>query len=80
MIQIKDLPVLLRQRGTPSREEGQVYSSDGYRARAEECVRLANLATDALVQADLLKLRQTYLQIAERLRHLSVTEKPRQLS
>jgi hypothetical protein len=44
-----------------------MYSPKGYEARAEECVRLANLAKDPLVQADLLKLRQTYLVIAERL-------------
>jgi hypothetical protein len=44
-----------------------MYSSKGYETRAEECVRLANLATDSLVQADLLRLRQTYLVIAKRL-------------
>ena len=44
-----------------------MYTSKGYFERAEECVRLANLAADQLVQSDLLRLRQTYLQIANRL-------------
>ncbi len=44
------------------------YSCEGYRTRAEECTRLANLTADALLQAELLKLRQTYLVISERLR------------
>ncbi len=44
------------------------YSAAGYEARADECVRLANQAKDSLVQMELLKLRQTYLQIAQRLR------------
>ena len=47
-----------------------MYSQQGYAARAEECVRLANMSKDQLVQADLLKLRQTYLQIARRLGEL----------
>ena len=46
------------------------YSVEGYEVRAAECVRLANQAKDALVQKELLTLRQTYLQIAERLRDL----------
>lgn len=44
------------------------YSVEGYETRAQECVKLANQATDQLVQMELLKLRQTYLTIAERLR------------
>jgi hypothetical protein len=40
------------------------YSLSGYRARAEECVRLANNTKDAMISAELLKLRQTYLKIA----------------
>lgn len=44
------------------------YSVLGYRERAEECVKLANLAADQLVRRELLNLRQTYLNIAERLR------------
>jgi len=44
------------------------YSVQGYEARAEECVQLANQAGDQLIRMELLKLRQTYLNIAERLR------------
>lgn len=51
-----------------------MYSSKGYKTRAEECVRLANLTTDKLVQAQLLKLGQTYLQIARRLDDLPSAE------
>lgn len=42
-------------------------SGEGYIKRAAECVRLANLTGDQIVQADILKLRQSYLQTAERL-------------
>ena len=44
------------------------YSVRGYQDRANECVKLANLAADQLVRMELLNLRQTYLNIAERLR------------
>ncbi|MBS0469895.1 MAG: hypothetical protein JSR60_02400 [Proteobacteria bacterium] len=44
------------------------YTADGYEKRAQECVVLANQAKDELVQRELLKLRQTYLTIAQRLR------------
>jgi len=44
------------------------YSVQGYTNRAEECVELANLAKDSMIRMELLKLRQTYLTIAERLR------------
>lgn len=40
-------------------------------AHAEECVRLANMAKDDVVRAELLKLRQSYLRSAERLRALN---------
>ncbi len=43
------------------------HSTASYEARAEECVRLANLANDD-VRADILKLRQSYLHTAQRLR------------
>ncbi|HUC63249.1 MAG TPA: hypothetical protein VMF53_14965 [Alphaproteobacteria bacterium] len=43
------------------------YTAEGYRRRAEECVRLANLAREEMVQSELLRLRQSYLRIAERL-------------
>jgi hypothetical protein len=39
-----------------------------YPERAEECVRLANLAQDDMIRAELLRLRQTYLSIAARLK------------
>ena len=45
------------------------YSVEGYETRAEECARLAHEAKDQLIQMELLKLRQTYLQIANRLRN-----------
>ena len=44
------------------------YSVKGYEERARECVKIANQATDPLIRGELLKLRQTYLNIAERLR------------
>lgn len=43
------------------------HSALGYAKRAAECVRLANLTADQMVQAELLKLRQFYLHIAGRL-------------
>ncbi len=47
------------------------FTAEGYEARAKECVTLANQAQDELIQRELLKLRQTYLVIAERLRNQS---------
>jgi hypothetical protein len=44
------------------------YSVEGYESRAQECADLANRAKDSLVRMELLKLRQTYLNVAERLR------------
>jgi hypothetical protein len=38
--------------------------------RAEECVRLANLAADEIVRAEILTLRQTHLAKARRLMEL----------
>jgi hypothetical protein len=55
------------------------YSIQGYETRAEECVRLANLASDQLIRSELLKLRQTYLHIAERLRQQGFETEPRRL-
>ena len=40
----------------------------GYEDHAEECARLANQTNGEVVRAALLKLRQTDLAIAERLR------------
>ena len=48
-----------------------VYTEEGYDARAQECVALANQAKDELIRRELLTLRQTYLGIAERLRKTS---------
>ena len=42
-------------------------SAMGYARRAAECVKLANFAKDELIRRDLLSLRQSYLQIAERM-------------
>jgi len=43
------------------------YSPAGYAKRAEECVRLANLTEDPMLSAELLKLRQSYIIISDRL-------------
>ena len=43
------------------------YGPDDFSARAEECVRLANMTKDAMIQRELLELRQIYLQTAQRL-------------
>jgi hypothetical protein len=43
------------------------YSENGYRFRAEECVRLANATDDDMLRSAILGLRQQYLQIARRL-------------
>ena len=47
------------------------YTAKGYETRAEECVRLANLATDGMIRQQLLSLRQTYLTTATRLRAMA---------
>ena len=44
------------------------YSVEGYEDRAQECVRLAGDTKDPMLRTELLKLRQTYLTVAERLR------------
>lgn len=44
------------------------YTIEGYEDRAQECVRLASGTKDPMLRTELLKLRQTYLNIAERLR------------
>lgn len=40
------------------------YSAAAYEARAERCVKFANSVKDHILQADLLTLRQRYLQRA----------------
>jgi hypothetical protein len=52
------------------RETMMPFSPEGYLARAEECVRLANMAKDAMIRRNLLELRQTYLKIAENLQRM----------
>ena len=44
------------------------YGSEDFAVRAEECVRLANMTTDQMIQRELLELRQIYLQTVSRLR------------
>jgi hypothetical protein len=44
------------------------YTVEGYEGRARECIRLADSTTDPMLRTELLKLRQTYLTVAERLR------------
>ncbi len=44
------------------------YNAESYEKRALECVSLANIASDCVIQGELLKLRQTYLKIARLLR------------
>ena len=53
------------------------YSVEGYEGRAQECVELASQAKDALVRMELLKLRQTYLNIAARLRQQGFEDFPK---
>lgn len=47
------------------------YNVEGFKFRADECVRLANLAQDQMIQRELLSLRQVYLKAAERLSELN---------
>jgi hypothetical protein len=47
-----------------------VYSAKSFETRAEECVRLANVAKDDLIRKELLQLRQSYLQTADRLKKI----------
>jgi hypothetical protein len=55
------------------------YTVEGYEDRAQECVRLAGDTQDSMLRTELLKLRQTYLTVAERLRRLGfeVVDVPR---
>lgn len=47
------------------------YNVEGFQSRADECVRLANLSKDQMIQRELLTLRQVYLKAADKLRELS---------
>ena len=55
------------------------YTVEGYEDRAQECVRLASKTKDPMLRTELLKLRQTYLNVAERLRRqgFEVVDTPR---
>jgi hypothetical protein len=43
------------------------YGPEDFGARAEECVRLANVTKDDMIRTELLELRQKYLHTAGRL-------------
>jgi hypothetical protein len=45
--------------------------ADDYLARAVECVRLASLAKDEMIQRRLLELRLEYLETARQLKRVS---------
>ena len=53
------------------------YTVSGFEKRASECARLAMLTDDEMVGNELLRLRQTYLGIAERLRQQGFQEERR---
>jgi len=53
------------------------YSVRGYEDRVAECTWLANSTDDNLIQIELLKMRQTYVQIAARLRAQGFEERPK---
>lgn len=55
------------------------YTSEGYLKRAEECVRLANLTKDEMVQSAILRLRQDYLRIAESLKNFACSAMTRRV-
>ena len=50
------------------------YTVGDFERRAEECARLAALASDHIVRSDLLRLRQDYLSTATRLREYGFQE------
>lgn len=43
------------------------YTAEGYARRAAECARLAALTSDDMLQQELLRMRQSYLRLAEKL-------------
>jgi hypothetical protein len=43
------------------------YTAEGYARRAAECARLAALTADDMLQQELLRMRQSYLRLAEKL-------------
>jgi len=52
------------------------FGLKGYLARAEDCVRLANLTTDEMLRLAILRLRQSYLGYAARLQVLENFDNP----
>ena len=52
------------------------YSEAGYLARAAECVRLANFTKDEMISSAILRLRQSYLEVAKRLAILDPPKRP----
>lgn len=43
------------------------YTARGYAKRAAECARLSAMTADSMLQQELLRLRQTYLRLSEKL-------------
>ena len=43
------------------------FTAVGYAKRAAECARLSALTTDSMLQQELLRLRQAYLRLSEKL-------------
>lgn len=43
------------------------YTAMGYAKRAAECARLSAMTADSMLQEELLRLRQTYLRLSEKL-------------
>lgn len=52
------------------------FSVRGYLARAEECVRLANLTKDEMLRLAILRQRQSYLAYAAQLKSLDKSGDP----
>lgn len=44
------------------------HTVEGYEQRAQECIRLASGTKDPMLRTELLRLRQSYLSAAQRLR------------
>lgn len=44
------------------------FSAEGYRARTDECLRLASDTADGLIRSELLKLAQLYARLAQAMR------------
>lgn len=64
-----------RRRQTEPRSAAVPYSARGYDERAEQCGLLATKTKDALLKRELLRLQETYRNIAACLRVLSGRDK-----